>query len=284
MHLKELVDQYLSLNFGTIEAARHKDGFSWRPVLTAINHPDLNQDDSGDREYVRNRFLQLRYKQKAVPLIASAATTIVTPIVPIDWVKQVTPTKVKRLIYDIETSPNIVFSWSIGGRQYLSIDNIIQERAIICISWKWEDETEVHSLSWNKGDDKVMLEKFALVINSADEIVTHNGDNFDTRWVRARCMFHGISVSAKFNSIDTLKLARKQFRLNSNKLNYIAQFLGLGSKIETSYNLWKEICLNNNEEALTKMVKYCENDVVLLEKVYKALRAYSPTHKFRGSK
>ena len=126
-----------------------------------------------------------------------------------------------------------------------------------------------------------MLEDFAKVMNSADVLVTHNGDNFDIRWVRARCMFHGIKISPKFNSIDTLKLARAQFRLNSNKLNYIAQFLGLGSKIETSYNLWKEICLNHDQDALDKMVKYCENDVVLLEKVYKSLREYSPVKRFK---
>ena len=89
MTLKNLVDQYLSQNFYTIEAARHKDGFSWKPILVAINHPDLNQDDSGDREYVRNRFLQLRYRHKA----AVVATNTITAI-PV--------TKSKRLINDIE--------------------------------------------------------------------------------------------------------------------------------------------------------------------------------------
>lgn len=275
MTLKNKVDQYLSKHYDKIEKLRTVQGFSWTPILIGINHPELILLDRRSREYVRKRFLFHRNKKNTQVLRHVTASKIFTN----------TPvTKVKRLIYDIETSPNIVFSWNIGGRQYLSIDNIIQERAIICISWKWEDDDKVHSLSWDKGDDKKMLQKFALVINSADEIVTHNGDNFDTRWVRARCMFHGISVSSKFNSIDTLKLARKQFKLNSNKLNYIAQFLGLGSKLETSYNLWKEICLNNNKEALDKMVVYCENDVILLEKVYKALRVYSPVHKFRIQK
>ena len=60
MHLKNLVDLYLSQNFKQIEDARHKDGFSWKPIVSAINHPDLNSDDSGDRDYVRNRFLGMR--------------------------------------------------------------------------------------------------------------------------------------------------------------------------------------------------------------------------------
>lgn len=264
MQVKQKVDAYLATNFKSIEIARSRQGFSWSPILTAINHPELDPSSERDRDYVRGRFKDLRAK-----------TSILKP-------KAGVPAKkIRRLIYDIETSPNIVFSWSIGSKTYLDIENIIQERAIICICYKWEDEQEVHSLSWNDGDDKDMLTKFAKVMNSADEIVTHNGDNFDTRWVRARCMYHGIPLSAKFNSIDTLKLARRQFRLNSNKLTYIAQFLGLGKKMETGgFKLWKEICLKNDKTAMKTMLAYCVQDVYLLEKVYKALKAYSPSRKF----
>ena len=275
MSQKEVIRQYLVNNYIQIQEAREKNGFSWKHYVQAIIklHPGigLNPDLEQDRDKLRGPFRHLRNRGGVVLTTTPITLTLPSPA----------PKQTKRLIFDIETSPNIVFSWAIGGRCYLSMDNIIQERAIICISWKWEDEDQVYSLSWNKGDDKAMLEDFAKVMNSADVLVTHNGDNFDIRWVRARCMFHGIKISPKFNSIDTLKLARAQFRLNSNKLNYIAQFLGLGSKIETSYNLWKEICLNHDQDALDKMVKYCENDVVLLEKVYKSLREYSPVKRFK---
>lgn len=128
----------------------------------------------------------------------------------------------KRLFFDIETSPNVVFSWRIGNKISLSPDNIINERAIICICYKWENDERVFHLTWNKGDDKEMLQRFSTIINSADEVIGQNSDRFDIKWVRARCIFHDIPVSVKFNSIDTLKMAKAGFNFNSNKLNYLS--------------------------------------------------------------
>ena len=165
--------------------------------------------------------------------------------------------KFKRLFFDIETSPNIVTSWNIGYKINLSHDNIIQERSIICICWKWEGENKVHSLSWNKGNDKKMLIEFAKVMNSADETIGHNSDNYDEKWIRTRCIFHGISLIPDFQRIDTLKLSRKGFRFNCNKLDYIAQYLGLGKKLDTGgFGLWKDIVLKNSNSAMKKMIDY----------------------------
>lgn len=187
----------------------------------------------------------------------------------------------RRLFFDLEVSANIVFSWRIGHNIDLSPDNIIQERAIICACYKWEGEDKVYSLKWNRGDDKELLEKFSKVIDSADEVITQNGDAFDIKWLRTRCIYHGIPVSPKFNSIDTLKMARSGFKFNSNKLDYMGQYLSLGKKIKTEYNLWKEIMLNNNNDSMRKMVDYCKQDVNLLESVYQKLQAFSPVKKFK---
>lgn len=188
----------------------------------------------------------------------------------------------KRLFFDIETSPNIVFSWRVGYKINLDSENIINERAIICICYKWEGEDKVHSLRWNKGCDKEVLQKFSKVLDSADEIIGHNSDKFDVKWVRARCIFHRIPLSPKFNSLDTLKFSRAGFNFNSNKLNYIAQFLGIGKKLETGgFGLWKDIVLHNSKEALDKMVTYCQKDVILLEEVYQELKNYVPEKKFK---
>lgn len=187
----------------------------------------------------------------------------------------------KRLFFDIETSPNIVLSWRIGRDINLSHDDILQERAIICVCYKWEGDDKVYSLQWNKGDDKDLLKKFAPIIDSADEVLTQNGDTFDIKWLRTRCIYHDIPVSSKFNSIDTLKMARAGFKFNSNKLDYMGKFLGLGGKLETTYDLWKDIVLNNDKKAMDKMVEYCKVDVIKLEQVYQKLQKYSPVKKFK---
>jgi DNA polymerase elongation subunit (family B) len=183
----------------------------------------------------------------------------------------------KRLFFDIETSPNLVFSWNVGHEVRIGHDNIVKERAIICICYKYEGSDKVYSLTWDKGDDKKMLEKFASVINTADEVIGHNSDNFDIKWVRTRCIYHGIPMTHEIKSIDTLKAGRGKFRFNSNKLDYLGKYLGVGEKMETGgFDLWKDIILKNSKKALTKMVSYCKQDVVLLEKVFQKLNPYIP--------
>lgn len=187
----------------------------------------------------------------------------------------------RRLFFDLEVSANIVFSWRIGRDIDLSPDNIIQERAIICACYKWEGEDKVHSLKWEKGCDKDLLIRFSKIVDSADEIIGQNSDRFDIKWLRARCIYHGIPISPKFNSIDTLKMARAGFNFNSNKLDYMGQFLGVGKKIHTEYDLWKKIMMNNCTDSMKKMVTYCQQDVLLLEKVYNKLQPYCPPKRFK---
>jgi predicted PolB exonuclease-like 3'-5' exonuclease len=183
--------------------------------------------------------------------------------------------KIKRLYFDIETSPNVVFSWSVGHKINLTHDNILQERAIICICYKWEGDDKVYSVQWNKGDDRKMLVEFMKVMSQADEVVGHNSDNFDIKWLRTRCLYHGIEAFPEYNSVDTYKFAKSYFRFNSNKLDYISKFLGHEGKTPTGYALWKAIVLNNDKQAMDEMVQYCKNDVLILEKVHKEMKNYT---------
>lgn len=188
-------------------------------------------------------------------------------------------TKPKILIWDIETFPNIVMSWSLWVDGMLPPDNIVQERSMICGAWKWYGEKTVHSVSIdpaNPTDDYEVVAVLHEVVSSADAIVHHNGDKFDMRWLRARSVFHGLPPIPPVIQIDTKKIAKAAFYFNSNKLDYLATFLGIGRKIKTEFGLWKE-CLKGNETALAKMVKYCKHDIALLEQVYEALTPYIPS-------
>jgi DNA polymerase elongation subunit (family B) len=182
--------------------------------------------------------------------------------------------EIKRLFFDIETSPNVVYSWNIGYDIKLEHSNIVKERAVICICYKWEGSNNVYHLTWNRGDDKEMILKFADIIKLADEVVGHNGDNFDIKWFRTRCLYHGVQGMPEIKSIDTLKIAKSTFRFNSNRLDYIAQFLGLEGKIKTDFELWKRV-IGGEQKALREMVEYCKWDVELLEKVYNKMSKYT---------
>jgi len=185
--------------------------------------------------------------------------------------------KRKRLFFDIETSFNIGIFWRSGYNLNIQPDDIIKERAIICVSWKWEGKEDVHTLTWNnKQCDKQLLKDFVKILDSADEIIAHNGDRFDIKWLRTRCLFHNIKMFPTYQSLDTLKFAKSYFMFNSNKLDYIAQFLGVGKKTEhEGLSLWKKIVFDKDPIAMAKMTEYCENDVVILEKVYRRLKNYT---------
>lgn len=187
----------------------------------------------------------------------------------------------KILLLDIEVSPNIVSTWRVGSKVFLSPDNIIKERAVICVAYKWYGSDKIESIQWKDGDDKDLLIKFSKVVSEADIVLHQNGDSFDIPWLRTRCIYHSVPFPSKVNSIDTLKYARFGFYFNSNKLDYLGQYLGVGKKIETPKDLWTRVAINNDKKALKEMVDYCKGDIQLLEDVYNRLKPYLAERKFK---
>ena len=181
---------------------------------------------------------------------------------------------IRRLYWDIETSPNIMFSWRAGYKINLDHDNIIRERGIICICYKWEGRDEIGALTWENGDDTEILETFSVIMGAADEMVAHNGDRFDMRWFNGRNLLLGLPPIPETKTVDTLAIAKRKFFLNSYKLEYLAQKLCGAGKIKTDFSLWKRIVLDNDPQAMADMVKYCKRDVELLEQVHHKLAPY----------
>jgi uncharacterized protein YprB with RNaseH-like and TPR domain len=181
--------------------------------------------------------------------------------------------KPKILFYDIEVSYGLAKAWRPTYKGVIRYDDFVIHPRIICISWKWNDSTDVHTVRWNdEQDDKTILEVFIPELDKADFIVAHNGDKFDLPWLRTRALKHGVPMLPKYLSVDTLKIARYRHKFPSNKLDDLGDYLGLGRKIKTDMSLWDRIILNQDAEALEEMVKYCERDVLLLESVYNKLK------------
>lgn len=189
---------------------------------------------------------------------------------------------VKRLIWDIETSPNIGFFWKPGYNISIQPSNIIQEKAIICICYKWEGLKTVHALTWDRGDDTEMLRKFIEVMDSADELVAHNGNRFDLKWFNAQVLRAGLTPPLQPKTVDTLILARRRFYLNSNRLDYLGKFLFGEGKIKTEFSLWKDIVLDNDVAAMRKMVRYCKEDVRLVERVFHKIAGFNDPYSHAG--
>lgn len=183
------------------------------------------------------------------------------------------PVGIKRLFWDIETSPNIVLAFRAGYEVTINHDAIIRERKIICIGYKLEGEKEVTILRWDKNqEDGLMLKRFLDVANEADELVHHFGDRFDLPWFRTRCLLNGFPPLPAYKTIDTKMWASKYYYFNSNKLDYLSKVLGHGGKEKMEFDDWKNILMKKDKKALDKMCHYCGVDVIKLEKVYQDLK------------
>ena len=190
------------------------------------------------------------------------------------------------LYYDLETSLQLAAIFSLQHNDYIDPSALVTERYIICASWAWDGEDEVHTVSVlddpkrykaNPHDDFHVVKTIHKVLSEADVVIGHNSDHFDNRYVATRALVHGLGPLPPFNSVDTYKIAKSKLLLNSNKLDYLGKLLGLGEKIKTSPGLWMRV-LNGNKDAVKEMVDYNVQDVILLEKVFLKLRPYCSSH------
>ena len=184
------------------------------------------------------------------------------------------------LLFDIETAPNLAYVWGKWEQDVLSFK---EHWYIISFAYKWLGEKETYVLSLpdfktykkHPTNDELLVNKLWDLFDKSDVIIAHNGDAFDIKKSNARFLKHGLEPPSPYATIDTLKIARKYFKLDSNKLDDLGDFFNIGRKIQTGgFNLWLG-CIAGDKEAWKKMTEYNKRDVILLEKVYLKLRGWN---------
>ena len=184
--------------------------------------------------------------------------------------------KPRILLYDIETQPILAFVWELWETDVIKV---VEPWEIICFSYKWLGERDVHvvSIPMVKTEKRLIGELWKL-LNEADIVIAHNGDNFDNKKTFAKFVEFGFNPPKPFKTVDTLKVARKYFKFYSNRLDSLGEYLGLGRKVKTGgFDLWDK-CMKGDKKAWRLMEKYNKQDVILLEKVYYKLRPFIKQH------
>ena len=192
--------------------------------------------------------------------------------------------KQKILIWDIESSLNEVLCFD-THEQNIQPDNIIVERYIHCIAYRWYGEKTVHLISQlddphfkkHIHSDEYVLRKFREVISQADAWVAHYGSHFDIKMVNGRLLLNGLEPLPNIKSYDTCILARSHFKLNYNNLDYLAKSLGYKGKTHNAQGLWRR-CFEGDVKSLKQMGNYCKNDVDILTYVFEKLLPFLKTH------
>lgn len=182
----------------------------------------------------------------------------------------------KLLMLDIETAPHLAAVWGLYD-QNVATNQIIKPGYTLCWAAKWYGEDEILFGSILDGPRK-MIRRVHELLNDAEAVCHYNGTKFDIPTLNKEFLLHGLKPPSPAAQIDLLKVARSRFRLASNKLDYVAQQLGLGQKEHhKGFELWLE-CMAKNKDSWQVMERYNKHDVRLLEKVYERLLPWIKHH------
>jgi len=190
---------------------------------------------------------------------------------------QVEVKKPKVLFYDLEVGASTVLAFG-RHKQFISQDAVVKHGGhILCFSYMWLDDEEPTSL-WLTPEELAMEDDSRLVAElydlyfQADAVCAHNSTSYDHKVTQTRCAVHNMPKLPTVKVLDTLLLAKRNLRLPSNSLDSVADYFGLGRKIQTSgMSLWKAV-QNGCEKSMKDMVDYCKQDTKLLKEVYLRLR------------
>lgn len=176
-------------------------------------------------------------------------------------------------------------SWSIRSPDASAVW-VERDTYILMFGAKWlgERKTKIYALpdypgyAKDKHSDKKLCGDLHRLLSEATHVCAHNGDSFDIKKINSRLIVNGYSPPSPYKTIDTLKLSRRTFKFDSNKLDNLGRYLGEGRKIpNTGAALWRGV-VAGDPASVEAMSRYCRQDVELLQRVYLRLRAWHPTH------
>lgn len=178
--------------------------------------------------------------------------------------------------------------WSLGdyrrtiGRR-IDPDEVTLWPRTICIAWRRYGAKRVEFASeWGDGGRDAMLEQAWHVYDDADVIIGHNIDAFDTKLLKAEWWRMGLPSPRPFKSVDTLKVARREFMSESNKLDSLVKRLDHGGKTDRYDVELARAALAGDKAAQNRLRRYNQGDIVASEFLYDSLRGWMPSHPHLG--
>lgn len=187
----------------------------------------------------------------------------------------------KVLILDIETAPNVAYVWrffkeNIGAKQ------VLENGYLLSYAAKWLGDDGIYYDAIVDSDEATVLNRLSILLDEANIVVAHYGEKFDFPYVQARMMFHNIKPPSPFKTVDTKRVASREFHFPSYSLEHLSNALKLkkrkgGHKKFPGFELWLEI-LRDNAEAWEELKEYNIDDVLTLEELYLRMRPFIRNH------
>jgi uncharacterized protein YprB with RNaseH-like and TPR domain len=177
------------------------------------------------------------------------------------------------LFLDLETTPNLAYVWGLWD-QNVSISQMVSHTEVICFGARWMGTKQVIFKSVHHDGKTAMLNEMHRVLDEADIVIGWNSTSFDVKHMYREFLENGMRPPSPHRELDLMRVVKSQFRMPSNKLDYVAQLLGVGKKTQhTGFQLWID-CMAGNDKAWNLMRRYQLQDVNLLVDLYEHLKPW----------
>jgi len=197
-------------------------------------------------------------------------------------IKEIVPEEkeFRVLLFDIETSYNKGYCF---GKYQQDIFIYEQESRLLSFAYKWLGTKNITCFTEKdfKFNNQKLVNELYKVIEKADIIVAHNAEKFDIRKINTFFLKYNLPPPPPFKIFDTKKFAYYKFGFNSNSLEDLCEYLGLGrkEKITEKNRLWVRLTERTaSEKDWETLRRYNKRDVALLEKIYLKFRPYATKH------
>lgn len=160
---------------------------------------------------------------------------------------------------------------------------------MLCASYKYLDRDKIHTIKISdyplfKRDctnDYEVAKRIGEVLTDADGWIGHYSRKYDEPFINTRLIYHGLPILPSMGQahIDTWRICRYKLKLNSNRLASAAAFFGLEEKTALSGPIWIK-AQAGHKPSLKYVYEHCRQDVLVLEQVYKKIKAIETTSHF----
>lgn len=151
---------------------------------------------------------------------------------------------------------------------------------ILCYAAKWlGKKTFVRGwIDFRRNKELCLVKELWKLLDECDILIGQNCRAFDIKWCNAAFARYDLPPPSPYKVIDTKIEAKKYLYLPSYALNNLADYFGLGRKVEhEGFSLWLR-CIKGDKQAWKRMKKYNKRDTELTEKIYLKLRSFIVSH------
>ena len=180
-------------------------------------------------------------------------------------------------VMDIETLPMITYTWGMFD-QNISGEQVVADSCMLSWAGRYLDSPQMYSDVLTPDEAKArhtlrIAQSCWEFLKKCDVVIGHNFQGFDAKYINTEFLKWGLPP-LKFVIVDTLLVARQNFRFSSNKMKFINEHLGIRNKIENDgFPLWRA-CSEGDGQALKTMLEYNEGDIGATEELYFKVRPY----------